>query len=102
MGRYRGGGSSQRGDIKFSQDIIEDDFEAVIEAAGLDRFALWLSTTGGPVLLGYAGKHPERVTAIIAYSTFARQRMHSLKRPSPAFPNWQEATGNWLPNCSEI
>jgi class 3 adenylate cyclase len=68
----RGGGSSQHGDIQFSQDILDDDFEAVIEAAGLDRFALWLSTTGGPGTLGYAGKHPDRVSALVVYSTFAR------------------------------
>jgi class 3 adenylate cyclase len=69
---YRGCGSSQHGDIQYSQELLENDFEAVIEAAGLDRFAMWLSTTAGPNALSYAGKHPERVSALVVYATFAR------------------------------
>ena len=36
------------------------DLEAVVEDAGLDRFALLAMAQGGPVAIEYAARHPER------------------------------------------
>ena len=38
-----------------------DDLEAVVDAAGLDRFSLLGISQGGPVAIAYAVRHPERV-----------------------------------------
>jgi pimeloyl-ACP methyl ester carboxylesterase len=47
------------------------DLEAVVEAAGLDRFALLGMAQGGPVAIAYAHRHPARVTRLILYGTHA-------------------------------
>jgi pimeloyl-ACP methyl ester carboxylesterase len=41
------------------------DVEAVVEAAGLERFALHAFSLGMPLALLYASRHPERVTGIV-------------------------------------
>jgi pimeloyl-ACP methyl ester carboxylesterase len=38
------------------------DLEAVIDAAGLDEFALLGISQGGPVAIEYSVRYPERVT----------------------------------------
>ena len=48
------------------------DLEAVVEAAGAERFALLGISQGGPVAIEYAVRHPERVTHLILYGTYAR------------------------------
>jgi pimeloyl-ACP methyl ester carboxylesterase/tRNA A-37 threonylcarbamoyl transferase component Bud32 len=48
------------------------DLEAVVDAAGLDRFPLLGISQGGPVAIAYATRHPERVTKLILYGTYAR------------------------------
>ena len=40
------------------------DLEAVVDAAGIDRFALLGVSQGAAVALVYAARHPERVTAL--------------------------------------
>ncbi len=48
------------------------DLEAVVEAAGAERFALLGISQGGPVAIEYAVRHPGRVTHLILYGTYAR------------------------------
>jgi pimeloyl-ACP methyl ester carboxylesterase/DNA-binding CsgD family transcriptional regulator len=48
------------------------DLESVVDAAGLDRFAIFAAHMGGPVGIAYSALHPERVTQLILMSTFAR------------------------------
>lgn len=48
------------------------DLEAVVDAAGLGRFPLIGISQGGPVAIEYAVRHPERVTHLILYGTYAR------------------------------
>lgn len=48
------------------------DLESVVDAAGLDRFAIFAAHMGGPVGIAYSAVHPERVTQLILIATFAR------------------------------
>jgi pimeloyl-ACP methyl ester carboxylesterase/DNA-binding winged helix-turn-helix (wHTH) protein len=50
------------------------DLEAVIDALGLDRFALLGISQGGPIAITYAARHPERVSRLILYGTYSRGR----------------------------
>jgi pimeloyl-ACP methyl ester carboxylesterase len=58
-------------DHKFTFDSWVTDLETVVEAAGLERFALLGVSQGGPVAIAYAARHPERVTRLILYGTYA-------------------------------
>jgi pimeloyl-ACP methyl ester carboxylesterase/class 3 adenylate cyclase len=48
------------------------DLEAVVDAAGLERFPLLGISQGGAVAAAYTVRHPERVSHLIMYGTFAR------------------------------
>ena len=50
------------------------DLEAVVDAAGLERFALLGISHGGPIVIAYAARHPERVSHLVLYGTYARGR----------------------------
>ena len=47
------------------------DLEAVVEDAGYPRFALMAMAQGGPVAIRYAAEHPERVTRLMFYNSYA-------------------------------
>ena len=50
------------------------DLETVVDAAGLDRFALLGISQGGPVAVEYAARHPERVSKLVIYGSYAEGR----------------------------
>jgi pimeloyl-ACP methyl ester carboxylesterase/DNA-binding CsgD family transcriptional regulator len=50
------------------------DLEAVVDAVGLDRFALLGVSQGAAIAVCYAVRHPERVSDIVLYGGFARGR----------------------------
>jgi len=56
-------------DFSFESRIA--DLEAVVEAAGFDRFALLGMAQGGPVSIAYAHRHPERVSRLILHGSGA-------------------------------
>jgi DNA-binding winged helix-turn-helix (wHTH) protein/pimeloyl-ACP methyl ester carboxylesterase len=66
----RGNGMSQRDVPEVSFDTWVRDLETVVDAAGLDRFALLGISRGGPIALAYAVKHPDRVTHLVLYGAF--------------------------------
>jgi len=68
----RGNGLSDWDIPEFSVDAFVRDLEAVVDALGLDRFALMGSSKGGPTAAAYAARHPERVSHLILYGTFAQ------------------------------
>lgn len=68
----RGCGLSQRDVADISFDAIVQDFEAVVEAAGFQRFALLGHSQGGPVAMQYAVRHPERVSHLVLLNAYAR------------------------------
>jgi pimeloyl-ACP methyl ester carboxylesterase/DNA-binding CsgD family transcriptional regulator len=77
----RGCGLSDRdvSDLSFENWIR--DFECVVEAASLKRFALLATCQGGPIAIEYAARHPERVSHLILYGTYARGRLRWSHRP---------------------
>jgi pimeloyl-ACP methyl ester carboxylesterase len=50
------------------------DLETVVDAVGLDRFPLLGISQGGPVAMAYAARHPERVSRLVLFGTFAQGR----------------------------
>jgi len=65
-------------DLSFSAWIR--DFEAVVEAANMERFALLGISQGGAVAIAYAARHPEKVSHLVLYGAFARGWMHQDSR----------------------
>jgi len=76
----RGCGLSDRDADDLSFENWVRDFECVVEAAGYGRFALVATCQGGPIAIEYAARHPERVSHLVLYGTFARGR---LRRGQP-------------------
>lgn len=78
----RGFGLSDREPAEMSLDAWVSDLEAVVDHAGLERFPLFAVCQGGPMAIEYAARHPDRVSHIVLFGSFARG---VLKRnPSPA------------------
>ena len=67
----RGHGLSDRGVTDHSLPARVADLEAVADDAGFDRFALMAMAQGGPVAIEYAARHPERLTRLIFYGSYA-------------------------------
>jgi pimeloyl-ACP methyl ester carboxylesterase len=70
----RGNGLSDWDVQDISFDAFVRDLEAVVDAAGLKRFALFGASQGCAVSIAYAVKHPERVSKLVLYGGFARGR----------------------------
>lgn len=70
----RGCGLSDRDVGDLSVDTWVADLEAVIEAAGLDRFALLGISQGAAIAVVYASRHPDRLTHLALYGGYARGR----------------------------
>jgi pimeloyl-ACP methyl ester carboxylesterase/DNA-binding winged helix-turn-helix (wHTH) protein len=68
----RGLGLSDRNTIAESLDQWVDDLETVVDAAGLDRFALIGPSGGGMVAIRYAARHPRRVSHLLLIGATAR------------------------------
>ena len=71
----RGCGLSDRNVEHLSFETWVRDFECVVEAAGFHRFPLVATCQGGPIAIEYAARHPERVSHLVLYGTFARGRL---------------------------
>ena len=67
----RGHGLSDRDVTDHSLEARIADLEAVADHAGFDRFALMAMAQGGPVSIEYAARHPERLTRLLFYGSYA-------------------------------
>lgn len=67
----RGTGLSDRDVSDLSLEGRVRDLEAVVEAAGLERFDLLGISLGGPTAAVYAARHPDRVSRLVLIATFA-------------------------------
>jgi len=71
----RGVGMSERDVTDMSFDAWVHDLEAVADAAGLERFALWGISGAPSVAIAYAVRHPERVSHLVLCGGFCRGRL---------------------------
>jgi pimeloyl-ACP methyl ester carboxylesterase/DNA-binding winged helix-turn-helix (wHTH) protein len=68
----RGNGLSDWDVAEISFDALVRDLETVVEANGLDRFALLGLSQGAAVSIAYAVRHPERVSHLVLLGGFAQ------------------------------
>lgn len=68
----RGCGLSERSPQNIDFEGMINDLECVVDAAGFEQFPLFGSSQGGPVSIAYAVRHPERVSALILYGSYAQ------------------------------
>ncbi len=69
---HRGTGLSGGDASTFSLDALTTDLEAVVDDRGLERFALFGYMNSGPVAVRYAARHPERLSHLLLWCTWAR------------------------------
>ncbi len=74
----RGMGLSDHKVSDFSLEAHVRDLEAVVDAVGIERFGLSGISQGGPTAITYAVRHPERVTHIVLYGSYARLKPAGL------------------------
>jgi pimeloyl-ACP methyl ester carboxylesterase len=84
----RGNGLSDRDVAEVSFETFVSDLEAVVDASGVERFALLGVSQGCAVSIAYAVRHPERVTHLALYGGFA---VGSAKRARSAAEKEQKA-----------
>jgi pimeloyl-ACP methyl ester carboxylesterase/DNA-binding CsgD family transcriptional regulator len=77
----RGCGLSDREIEDVSLEARVADLESVIDAAGRERVVLLGISQGGPLAIAFAARHPERVSRLVLFGTFARGRL--MRDPSP-------------------
>ncbi len=108
---WRGCGLSDREHVEFSFEKLVEDFEAVIEASGLEQFALFGIAAGAAIGMTYAVNHPERVNRLIVYASYVRNKLagnptpqqveeaHArLKMMELGWPNDTPAYGQFYPS----
>ena len=71
----RGHGLSDWDVTDHSLEMRIADLEAVADDAGFPRFALMAMAQGGPVAIRYAAAHPERVSRLAFYGSYADPRL---------------------------
>jgi pimeloyl-ACP methyl ester carboxylesterase/DNA-binding winged helix-turn-helix (wHTH) protein len=52
------------------------DLEVVVDASGLDKFALFGHSQGGAIAIAYAVRHPERVSHLVLCGAYSRGAYH--------------------------
>jgi pimeloyl-ACP methyl ester carboxylesterase len=89
----RGQGLSDRVGRPPTLEDSMDDLAAVMEAAGCERPAIFGISEGGPMSILFAASHPERVSSLVLFGTFARMLdapdfPHGV--PAAALDRWGE------------
>jgi pimeloyl-ACP methyl ester carboxylesterase/DNA-binding CsgD family transcriptional regulator len=68
----RGCGLSDRDVGAISSASLQLDLQAVVDAAGLDRFVLYGASQGAAVAVEYAARNPGRVSHLVLYGGYLR------------------------------
>lgn len=68
----RGCGLSDRDVADFSFEALVRDAQAVADAAGYQRFAMYGGNQGGAIAIEYAARHPQRVSHLALFNAYAR------------------------------
>ena len=71
----RGNGLSEWDVDDFALDRFVEDMEAVVDAAGLSRFALYGTSQGAPIAAAYACRHPDRVSHLVLHGGYEKGRL---------------------------
>jgi pimeloyl-ACP methyl ester carboxylesterase/DNA-binding CsgD family transcriptional regulator len=66
---FRGFGLSDRDQVELTFEKLIEDFEAVVKAAGVERFALFAMSGGARVVMPYVVRNPDRVSRLVLYGT---------------------------------
>jgi DNA-binding winged helix-turn-helix (wHTH) protein/pimeloyl-ACP methyl ester carboxylesterase len=72
----RGNGLSEWDVEDVSFEAWIHDLETVVDAAGLDKFALLGHSQGGAIAIAYAARHPERVSHLVLIGGYSRGAFH--------------------------
>ena len=83
----RGNGLSDWEFERLSPDTMIEDMEAVVEASGVDRFALFGISQGTAFAVRYALKHPDKVSSLILFNGYTRGRMARASTEDEAIHN---------------
>lgn len=68
----RGCGLSDRHVERVSLEAWIEDLEAVVDTLGIETFPLFGISQGAAIAVGYAARHPERVSRLVLYGGCAR------------------------------
>lgn len=68
----RGSGLSDRATEDLALEAHLDDLKAVVDRAGLERFALMARHLASPVAIAFAARYAERVSRLVLWHAFAR------------------------------
>ena len=91
----RGCGLSDREAADQSFEAWVADLEAVVDASGFERFVLYGQSQGGPTAIAYAARHPERVSRLVLYGTFAQVWARTPARAEEAEMTIRLAERGW-------
>jgi pimeloyl-ACP methyl ester carboxylesterase len=69
----RGTGMSDRTSQIFTLEQRMEDVQAVMEAVGLKRAALFGISEGGPMSILFAASHPERISSLVVCGSYAKR-----------------------------
>lgn len=69
---------------EISMEAWVRDLEAVVDAAGLERFSLFGHSQGASIAIEYAVRHPERVTHLVMLGAYARGALKRELTPERA------------------
>ncbi len=78
---------------ELSFEALVSDLETVVDAVGLERFALLGISQGAAVSVAYAVRHPERVSRMVIYGGYAQGWR---ARSDPKEIAWREAAGTLI------
>ena len=94
----RGYGLSDRDVAEISFEAQVRDLEAVVAACGLESFALVGHSSGAAVAVAFAVRHPEKVTHLVLFNSYARGALHRGGGPQKveeALLNYKVAEVGW-------
>lgn len=72
----RGNGLSDWEAADMALEAQVADLEAVVNASGVDRFALFGISQGGAIATEYVLRHPEKITQLVLYGAYGRGWKH--------------------------
>ncbi|MEZ5653725.1 MAG: LuxR C-terminal-related transcriptional regulator [Burkholderiaceae bacterium] len=78
----RGSGLSEREFERISLESFVEDLSSVVDATGLEQFALFADMPGSPAAISYTARFPQRVERLAVFAGYARGFIH--RSPSAA------------------